>query len=241
MNRRRALAIIAHRGASCEAPESTCAAILAAQAAGAEMIELDAQLTADDRVVIFHDDRLDRTTDGRGWLRQATYPQLARLDAGRWFAPRFANERVLLASQALRIVRPPCRVNLELKPSSRGARLVQRVLQCLRWTRMAHRVLISSFDWSLLRRVQRARPQLAKGLLCRQEPTRSLRAAIRLRCVAFHPHRSLVSPTLVDEAHAAGLRVHVWTIDRLSEARRLAAWGVDGVFTNNPRHLRVFR
>src|SRR3990167_3043170 len=89
---------IAHRGASAVAPESTRAAINAEVRAGAAMIELDVQMTRDGRLVVFHDDRLERTTNGSGRLRATTYARLARLDAGTWFDPRFAGERILLAS-----------------------------------------------------------------------------------------------------------------------------------------------
>ncbi|MBI4341386.1 MAG: glycerophosphodiester phosphodiesterase, partial [Candidatus Omnitrophica bacterium] len=72
----------------------------------------------------------------------------------------------------------------------------------------------------------------------RRQPQRSLRQAIRLRCHAWHPHVSVLTRARVAAAQAAGLRVNVWTVDSRRYAKRLMAWGVDGIFTNHPARLR---
>jgi len=237
--RRQGVLLIAHRGASALAPENTKSAIQLAMRLGAEMIELDVQLTHDRRLVIFHDERLERTTNGRGVLSRWRYRNLARLDSGSWFAPRFAGERILLLSKALQTIRAPHRANLELKRTSRNTALIRQMVQCLRWTRSARRVLVSSFDPALLVLLRAANPHIARALLCHRNPNEALRKTISLGCVAFHPHKSLVSRLLIDGAHAAGLRVHAWSVDRLDEASRLIRLGVDGLVTNDPAHLRA--
>jgi glycerophosphoryl diester phosphodiesterase len=233
--------IIAHRGASGSAPESTACAIRRAVAVHADMIELDVQLTRDNRLVIFHDDRLDRTTDGAGLLRRWPYRELARLGGGGWFDPRFSGERILLASAALRMIPRRCAVNVELKRTRQPSMLIERLASCLQWTRTARRVLASSFEPHLLERLAAARPRVARGLLCRRNPGRWLRRALQLGCVSFHPHASLITPWLVAQAHEAGLRVFAWTIDSPAQARRLIRLGVDGIFTNRPERLRGLR
>ena len=232
--------MIAHRGASSRAPESTAAAIRLALRNRSDMIELDVQMTRDGRLVIFHDERLERTTNGRGRLTAWPYARLARLDAGGWFSARFRGERILLVSQALRLIPPPVMVNLELKPSRRADRggLVPRVVACVRRSRAWRRTVISSFDASLIARIRAAAPSLATALLCRARPTASLRQTAALGCAAWHPQTRLVTPARVRAAHRDGLRVHAWTVDCLSEARRLLRAGADGVFTNRPSRLR---
>ena len=230
--------VAAHRGASAETPESTRAAIRRAVALGVQMIELDVQLTHDNRLVVFHDERLERTTTGSGRLIDWSYRELARLDAGSWCARRFAGQRILLVSQALRAIPPPCLVNLELKPTQRPTLLIHRVVRCVTWTRMISRVLFSSFDRSLLSRVGARAPRVARALLCKHDATRALREACRLGCVALHPHVALINRALIARAHAAGLRVHAWTVDRPREAQRLIQFGVDGIVTNRPDVLR---
>ena len=233
---RGAFLLIAHRGASAVAPEGTRAALREAARAGAHMVELDVQMTRDGRLVVFHDDRLERTTNGAGRVRAARYQALARLDAGSWFHPRFAGERILLVSQALRLVPRRMRINLELKQTTRREAFLRRLVRVIRRARAHHRLLLSSFDPALLRPLRSQR--LALALLCREQPDRSLRAAIRLRCEAWHPRHTLATPARIARAHAAGLRVHAWTVDEPARARHLARWGVDGVFTNDPERLR---
>ena len=219
------------------APESTRAAIRTAIAAGAQMIELDVQMTREGRLVIFHDDRVERTTNGTGCVTRMRYAQLARLDAGTWFAPRFAGERILLVSQALRLIPPSIRVNLELKRTTKRQALLRRFLPVAQ--RYWKRLLVSSFDHRLLLPLRRTR--LARALICSKRPDQSLRQAVQLGCQAWHPHVRLVTRRRIAQAHAAGLRVHAWTVDDPARASLLARWGVDGVFTNDPRRLRRVR
>ena len=239
MRRRRGLVIIAHRGASAAAPESTRAAIREAVRAGAHMVELDVQMTQDERLVVFHDERLERTTNGSGRVSATRYARLARLDAGAWFHPRFAGERILLVSQALRLVPRSMRINLELKPTRRRRALLDRLRRVVRRSRAGRRLVISSFDPRLLEPLRSRR--LAVALVCRADPDHSLAQAIRLRCSAWHPAQSLVTPRRIARAHAAGLAVRPWTVETLRQARRLARWGVDGVFTNHPARLSRLR
>ena len=230
--------IIAHRGASAHAPENTKAAILKALTMKVDGIELDVQLTRDERLVIFHDERLERTTTGHGVLSHQRYQDLTRLDSGSWFAPRFTGERILLASQALRLITPLCLANLELKPTPRAKALIRQMVRCLRWTRSLNRVLVSSFDPSLLASLKAAQPRIAVALLCRQNPKQAFRHARALGCVAIHPHTSLMNPAFIAQAHAADMRVHVWTVDRADEATQLLGMNVDGLFTNTPDRIR---
>jgi len=218
------------------APESTAAAIAAAWRAGADMVELDVQMTRDGRLVIFHDDRLERTTNGHGRVVTSRAAALTRLDAGTWFHPRFAHERILFMSQALRLLPRSKQMNLELKRTRHRSALLRRLLRIIRHTRINQRLLISSFDARLLKPLQSS--SVALALICRIQPDRSLREAIRLGCVAWHPFYTLATIPRIARAHAAGLRVHVWTCDDSKQARRLIARGVDGIFTNDPARLR---
>ncbi len=228
--------LIAHRGASAVAPEGTRAAIREAVRAGADAIELDVQMTRDRRLVIFHDVRLERTTNGRGRLADTLYPPLARLDAGSWLDRQFAGEGILLVSQAIRLIPPRMRINLELKRTARPRALTHHLLRVLRRTGVRPRLLLSSFHPELL--VVFARRGLAVGLICRREPDHALQRAVRLGCVSWHPEQSLVTRRRIARAHRAGLRVYTWTVDDHQRARELARWGIDGLFTNDPRSLR---
>ncbi len=203
------------------------------------MIELDVQMTRDRRLVIFHDDRLERTTDGRGRLAETRYADVARLDAGSWFHPRFSRQRVLLVSQAIQATPSRIALNLELKRTNARSALragIQRLLLRV----MHRRLVLSSFDPGLVRPFSRR--AIARALICRRHPDRSLTQAIRLRCEGWHPFHRLVTPRRVQRAHAAGLQVRAWTVDELPRARQLIRMGVDGLFTNDPARLKaIFR
>lgn len=218
------------------APESTQAAIRAAVRAGADMVELDVQMSRDGRLVVFHDDRLERTTDGDGRLEETSYARLSRLDAGVWFDPLFSGERILLVSEALHLIPARMLVNLELKSTPRHRLVLERLVRLVHRMRIGRRLLVSSFDAGLLALLRRTR--LQRALICRRHPDRSLRTAIRLGCAAWHPHVRVATSQWIRRAHAAGLRVHAWTVDDPSRARRLVRWGVDGLFTNHPARLR---
>lgn len=226
--------VIGHRGASATAPENTRAAIMAARHAGADMVELDVQQTADGRVVVFHDARLTRTTNGRGLLRRLPYARLVRLDVGAWFAPRFRGERLLTLGEALAAA-GRMEVNVELKRTSLRRRLVRAAVAAARRARAGRRVLWSSFDAGFFRYLPAG---AARALICAGRPDASLARAARLRCRAWHPREDLVTLARIARAHALGLRVHAWTVDRPARARQLRRWGVDGLFTNDPACLR---
>lgn len=227
--------VIAHRGASAVAPESTSSAIRQAVSAGVAMVELDVQMSCDGKLVIFHDDRLERTTNGHGRLSQKTFAQLRRLDAGSWFHPRFGDKRILLVSEAMRLVPLRVQLNLELKKSGQGRLLLARLIRLMGHARIQSRILLSSFDSALVGLAGCAK--LRTALICRSSAAASLRKAIQLGCVCWHPHLSLVTPARIAAAHAAGLRVNAWTVDDIPTARRLKRWGVDGIFSNDPAKL----
>lgn len=226
--------VIGHRGASATAPENTRAAIVAARRAGADMVELDVQLSADGQPVVFHDARLERTTDGRGSIGRTRAKALALLDAGRWFASRFRGERILRLEEALRAA-GRMGVNVELKRTRARRRLAWAAVAAARRAGAMRRILWSSFDAGLLRELPADAP---RALICARGPDASLIAAARLGCRAWHPREDLVTPARVARAHALQLRVHAWTVDQAGRAQVLSRAGIDGVFTNDPARIR---
>ena len=116
--------------------------------------------------------------------------------------------------------------------------MLRQLVRCLRWTRTMHRVVISAFEPMLLASLTRQSPKVATALLCTRWPFQALRRAIALNCVALHPHASLIQASLVAQTHAAGLRLHAWTVDRTDEAQRLLGMGIDGLITNVPERVR---
>jgi len=243
----RNILVIGHRGDSAHAPENTLAAFRAAIAAGADMVECDLGLTRDLVPVILHDKTLDRTTDGRGRLAEHDFAEVARLDAGSWFGPQFAGERIPTLEQTLDLVSGRIRLNLEIKSEvleqvgpERAAALA---LDPVRRRALLGDVLFSSFAPAVLDALRAAEPLARLGVLAGKEQAPAV-AAARVRelgAVSYNPDEALLTAELVAAIHAAGARVLPWARQgRNTEPtmRRALSLGADGFFADDPALLR---
>jgi glycerophosphoryl diester phosphodiesterase len=237
--------IIAHRGYRKRYPENTLAAFAAAFDAGACMVELDVTLTKDRRVVVLHDDTLDRTTDGRGRVRDHTLDELKRLDAGSWFDPRFAGECLPTMEEALGLCAGNGMVNIEIKAGAFEAdplpdAIEDQVLTAVAERGMGDRVLISSFETRFLARIADRTNAPAVGVLTeRRSGFDPLSLCKRLRAFSWHPDFRSVTTARVRAMHAAGMMVFPYTVNQPEDFRALLQMGVDGVFTDDPPLLQA--
>jgi len=215
---------IAHRGASCEAPENTLAAIRRAIALGAAWVEVDVQACADGLVVI-HDDTLERTTDGHGPVASRALAALRALDAGN-------GERIPLPQEVLELCRGRCAVNLELKGPGVAPRLLPLLRDALAGGWSAGDLLASSFDWTQLKALRAALPALPLGVLAERVDAQTCAAARAVQASVIGCALDQVDAAAVTAAHGAGCRLWVFTVNTAHEAARLALLGVDGVFTD---------
>jgi glycerophosphoryl diester phosphodiesterase len=225
--------VIAHRGASGHRPENTLSAYALAVEQGADMIEVDLHRTRDGAVVVTHDEEL-AGLGGRGEIADATLAEVRALDAG-------GGERVPILAELLVGYGGRIALNLELKRGTRAEypELEAETLAALESRGLLDRVLFSSFYDPVLRRLRALSPAARIGLLIsRRYPQGAVDRAKSLGAEALHPEVALVTPQLVREAHAAGLAVYVYTVDRTEEMERLLGLGVDGLFTNFPDRLR---
>ena len=232
--------VIAHRGASVDAPENTLAAVEIALAQGADRVEVDVRRTADGHLVLVHDTDLRRTTDvaadrAGDPVGTFTLAELQRLDAGSWHDPRFAGERIPTLPQLLDLVRGRAGVHLELKDPARYPGIEQQVVAALR---PGDDVLVQSFDHAGVRRVHALAPRLRVGLLT-EEPldAAAVRAAAAF-AAEINPAVEVVDAELVETVREHGLGVSVWTVDDTAELERVLALGVDGIITDVPAVLR---
>jgi len=224
---------IAHRGASGDFPENTLVAFAAAIEAGAQMCELDAQLSADGVAVVIHDDTVDRTTGGRGAVAAMSLAQLRGLDAGRKFGAAFAGARIPTLEEVIELTKGRCALNVELK----GAHVQSEVCRLLRAHGVTNDTIVSSFDWNALAAARQIEPGLQLGVLADRNAAAMLEAARRLEAVSVNPRYDLVSPALVKQAHDERLQVLVWTVDKPARMRAMIELGVDGIMTNYPARL----
>lgn len=223
--------IIAHRGVSAHAPENTMAAFQLALDMGADGIELDAMLSKEGEIVVIHDDRVDRTTNGTGAVRDLTLAELQSLDAG-------GGERIPSLKQVLNRFSGQFLINIELKNyASIFDNLPLKVADLIKAYEDVQSIIISSFNPFNLPRFHRRCPEIPLGLLTDKNKAKHWLWRL-FKFDALHPHYSDVDATLVSALHARGRQVNVWTVDDPAEIIRLVGLGVDSIITNDPQRTR---
>jgi glycerophosphoryl diester phosphodiesterase len=225
----------AHRGASGHAPENTLAAIRLAMEMGAEMCELDVQQTADDRLVVMHDDALDRTTNGKGNVWEITLAELQKYDAGSWFDPRFAGERLPALEEVIALVRGKMQLNIEAKIHGHERNVASLILETLQRERFEEQCVVTSFDHKIVDEIKTLAPELQVGYIFgwREFSAGVFSGKVEL----LSTHYSLVDTAFLERAHAAGKKVHIWTVNDQWLMRRMLEMGADGIITNYPDRL----
>lgn len=230
--------VIAHRGASGDAPENTMAAFRRAVEAGAEFIETDLQLSRDARLVAMHDDLLDRTTNGHGPISAKTLEELRQLDAGSWFSSEgFAGQRIPTLDEVLAFGREhDIGLYLEMKaPAVSGAE--HTLVGALRESGEIVRTVVLSFDPGLLAQVRSFEPLIVTGYLCDKTTPDVVRQAIDAGARQLLPRADRITAELVERAHQGDLKVVTWTVNEPEQAKALVAAGVDGVITDYPGEM----
>jgi glycerophosphoryl diester phosphodiesterase len=228
--------IVAHRGGGKVAPENTLDGIDTGARLGLKMIEFDAKLSADNVVFLLHDDLVDRTSNGRGAAKALRYEEIAQLDAGTWFDPRFAGARMpTLAEVAERCFSHGLAANIEVKPCEgrdvETGVLVAREAARL-WADAEPAPLLSSFSYAALEAAAEAAPDLPRGMLYETIPADWRAQTGALSCVSLHADHTTLDERLVGEIKDSGLRILAYTVNDPARARELARWGVDAICTD---------
>lgn len=226
---------IGHRGAAGITPENTKLSFVKALDLGADAIEFDVQLTRDDVAIIFHDDTLDRTTNGKGRVNATDFSAIAKLDAGSWFGASFKGIEVPTLEETLKTLAGRVTLNIELKPDERVERLTKHVITAVARFEAFDHVIFSSFNPDAVQLVRRLVPSARIGVLCnRGGLSFALALAERLGAETLNPHTSMVDHGLIGHARAKGLAVWTWTANEPGEIALLSALGVDGIFSDYP-------
>ncbi|MBV1942916.1 glycerophosphodiester phosphodiesterase [Streptomyces sp. BV286] len=249
--------VIAHRGASAQAPENTLAAIDRADRLGFRWVENDVQRTKDGQLVVIHDDNLARTTDveevfpGRApWkVKDFTAAEIARLDAGSWFSPRYTGARVPTLKQYMnRVSRNHQKLVLEIKNPALYPGIERQTLKVLSnegWLGPAHvrsKLVIQSFSADSVRTVHALRPDIKTGFLGTPKVAQlPAYAEFADQINSSHTTISLgyvAAIHALEGPHGRPLEIFTWTVDTAQDTRRVAGFGVDGVITNKPDVVR---
>lgn len=231
--------VVGHRGAAAHAPENTLAGIRTAADLGIGAVEVDVKLTGDNALVLIHDDRVDRTTDGVGAVRDMTLAQLRALDAGGWFGAAFSGTPIPTLAEAIaQILRLDLLVNLEIKPCpGREVETALATIAAVRelWPGDRTPPLLSSFAMAALEAAQQAAPELPRAVLMNTGSPRDWCAATqRYGAVAMHGKASHWTPAHVAAVKAAGLACGCYTVNDPDQALILRRMGLDYVVSDDP-------
>jgi len=233
--------VIAHRGDSAHRPENTLASFASALEIGAEVMELDVQLTRDGHVVVLHDPTLDRTTTGRGSVRDLTLAEVRAVSAGypKHFGDAFRGERVPALSEVLAFLRDRCRVMIELKSDSvtddEDGGLEAHTIEEVRRAHMEKESALISFSRRALLRCRKAAPEILRGHLFHDAtPDQVVAGAREVGTDLVMPEKGLLTEGLFAATRAAALRVATWVLDAPEELEALARFELHGFATNRP-------
>lgn len=232
--------IYAHRGWSGKAPENTMAAFrMALDAPYVTGIELDVQLSSDGVPVVIHDFTLERTTTGKGLVKEHSLKQLKRLDAGSWFGKAFRGERIPTLAEVLEAAKGRGKVNIELKTAGNlYPELPSAVVREVRKAGMAQEAFLTSFDHHVMKEVKMLAPDIRTGLIVSGRPV-----AMRYQFeVTGADVLSIAYPylteDLVKEAEVLGIGLFAWTINGPEDVRRVAALSSGiAICTNYPKRV----
>lgn len=230
--------LIGHRGLGGLAPENTLASFRAAAAHGLSMVEFDVRLSRDGVPLVFHDDTLERTTDGTGAVADRNWAEIAERDAGSWFDHAFAGERVPSLEQTLRLcLELGLAVNIELKPDApRAAETTRATLAVAAalWPASAPPPLLSSFVVECLEVARDLAPVLPRAPLFERLPADWRLQAATLEAEGVHLDHGFADEGDIAAIRAAGLSPRLYTVNDPIRRERLRAWGVAAVFGDFP-------
>jgi glycerophosphoryl diester phosphodiesterase len=227
----------AHRGDSAHAPENTMLAFEKAVQAGADGLELDVRFDAEQNVVVFHDSRLERLTGLPGRMEE--------LSAGDRGHLRVRGEPVPLLADVLATFDTEIDVEIKAVRPGRVRALVEATARVIRASGRADQILVSSFDPVSLLQLHAYLPDVAVAHVFHDEQGFAMRrgwVGSWIGASLVHPQHTLCTAASVARWHRAGMPINAFTVDDTTELRRLAALGIDGVFSNDPAHaIRVLQ
>ena len=233
--------IIGHRGACGHAPENTLSSIKMAHELGAGWVEFDVKITADDAVIVFHDDTLERTSDGVGNVADFSLAEIQGLDGGSWFSDAFAGETIPTLIDTIKLLdNLSLGANVEIKPVEglevETAEVVCRVIADY-WPKHKPWPLISSFKDDCLAVAREQLPECDRALLVLEVPDDWEQRARSGGCNAVHVWFEPLAQNQVADILGAGYPVRCFTVNELETAKRLFQWGVESVITNFPEKM----
>lgn len=229
----------AHRGASGNYPENTMLAFQKALEAGCEGIEFDVQLTRDGELVIIHDETVDRTSNGTGWVRDMTYEELCQLDFSYKWSGQLPFQKIPTLREYFELVKDLDIVsNIELKTGVYEYPGIEAAVYALiKEYGLEKKVVVSSFNHLSVLRMKALDPAIECGFLSEAWLLEAGSYVSRYGVEDFHPHFAMLTDTMVAELRAHNVGINTWTVNDPEDIRRMIHFKVDGIISNYPERV----
>ena len=219
--------VIGHRGARGHEPENTLLSVRKALSLGVEWIEVDVYSVLG-KLMVIHDERLERTTNGKGYLEEQTIEYLRYLDAGK-------GEKIPFLEEVLDTIGANRKINIELKGENTAvpvANLITEYITRNGWSN--DNFLVSSFNHHELKKFKELFPEIRIGALTAALPFNYAKFGLELKAYSIHASLEFVNKAFVNDAHKRGMKFFVYTVNREEDVKRMRDLGVDGIFTDFP-------
>jgi glycerophosphoryl diester phosphodiesterase len=231
--------IYAHRGASGTAPENTMAAFEKAVAVGSQGIECDVQMTKEGKLIICHDELVDRTTNGKGFIKDKTYEEIKSLDAGKWFDEGYSGQRIPLLEELLDLVKlSGIFLNIELKTGIvQYHGMEDKVAEMVKSYDLLDKTIFSSFNHYSLVEIKDKYPTAITGALFMEGLYQPWKYLESIKCNCAHPFYMAAQPIITAGLLQNGYTINTFTVDDPAIGERLIKAGVEGIITNHPERM----
>jgi glycerophosphoryl diester phosphodiesterase len=224
--------VIGHRGAMGHETENSLASIQKAMDLNVDMIEIDVFRIESGEIVVFHDDRVERLTNGGGRIEEYNIVDLSQLRLD-------GNYKIPMLQDVLKLVNHRTRLNIELKGRNTADRvnfIINSYIKNQGWK--SGDFLISSFKWDELREIRKINPGIPIAILTEENPLEAIPVARELGAESVNPDFKTLDMANVTALHDAGFKVYTWTVNDASDIALMKELGVDGIFTNYPERAR---
>lgn len=223
--------VIGHRGAMGHETENTLASVQKALDMGVDMLEIDVYKIRSGEIIVFHDNTVERLTDGTGKIESYNYSDLQKLNLE-------GNHKIPTLQEVINLMDKKAHLNIELKGDNTADRvnfIINYYVREKGWP--LDKFLISSFKWEELKRMRALNPQIGIAVLTSEDPLKALAIAEELKAVAINPYYKTLTIDNVDQIKKSGFKVYPYTINEPEDIQSMRIMGVDGIITDYPERL----
>jgi len=220
--------ILGHRGSPFEAPENTISSVKKAIAAGVDAVEIDVHQTKDNHIVVIHDDKVDRTTNGKGYVKEFTLNNLQQLKIK--YNDKNTDEKIPLLQEIIDLTKNKIKLTIEIKEKN----IENNIVEIIEKNNIVDNIYVISFFHKIVKNIKKINNKIKTSILFVGYPINVSELAINANADALSINYHYIDNKLVEEAHKNNLKVFVWNIDTIEDLKEILKLNVDVIGSNKP-------